>query len=123
MYEEIKPMGPKVGVVLDIDGRRLMYRRRLRSGMAGTFQAYQGMPVFLNDHFETDSNTKATLEFTIGCRALISPGTEIVVVGQREINIVGNKFAVTAGKMWAKIDKQNSQLQIQTSGGVIGIEG
>jgi hypothetical protein len=43
--------------------------------------------------------------------------------GQREIDIVGNKVVVKSGKIWAKIDRQKSQLQIQTSGGVIGIEG
>lgn len=123
MYEEVEPMGKKLGKVLDIDGRRLMYKRKFPSGQVGTFQAYPGMKVFLNDHFITDENTLATLEFDIGGRALVSPGTEIVVTGQREIDMVGNQFIIKSGKMWAKIDRQNSQLQIQTAGGAMGIEG
>lgn len=122
MYEEIKPMEPKMGRVLDIDGPRLMYRRRLPSGNVGNFQAYERMPVHLNDHLETDGRTTAALEFTIGGRAVISPGTKIVVNGHREIDTVGNAFLVTSGKIWAKVDRQKSQLQIQTSGGVTGME-
>ena len=109
MYEEIKPMGPKVGVVLDIDGRRLMYRRRMPSGMVGNWQAYPGMPVFLNDHLESDSTTTAALEFTIGGRAVISRSTEIVVVGQREIRVVGNQFLITSKKMWSKVGKNDGK--------------
>ncbi|HEV2765963.1 MAG TPA: hypothetical protein VGV38_23460 [Pyrinomonadaceae bacterium] len=123
MYEEVKTMGSKVGVVLDIDGQRLMYTRRNPSGRVGTYQAYEGMAVHLNDHFKTDPNTVATLEFLIGGRAVVSPDTELVVLGDREVSVVGNQIIIKAGKMWAKVDKQKSQLQIQTAGGVIGIEG
>lgn len=123
MYEEVKTMGRKVGMVLDISGQRLMYTRRYPSGKVGTFQAYQFMPVHLNDHFKTDPNTVATLEFDIGGQAGISPDTEAVVLGERETSTVGNQIIIRAGKIWAKIDKQKAQLQIQTAGGVIGIEG
>lgn len=123
MHEEVKAMGKRVARVTDIEGKRLMYTRRLPSGGVGTFQAYEGMTVYLNDHLTTDKNTQAALEFDIGGQAGISPDTEIVVIGERDIETVGNMLVIKGGKMWSKIDKQKSQLQIQTSGGVIGIEG
>jgi hypothetical protein len=110
----------KVGTVLDIDGPKLMTNRHQEGRW---FQAYPTMATNLGERMKSDAKTTATLEFAIGGRAVISPGTEIEIVGQRDIDVVGNKVIVKSGKMWAKIDKQNSQLQIQTSGGVMGIEG
>lgn len=110
----------KVGVVLDIDGPRLMTNRLKEDSW---FQAYPSMATNLGEKMKADAATTATLEFAIGGRAVISPGTEIEIVGQRDVDVVGNKVVVKAGKMWAKIDKQSSQLQIQTSGGTMGIEG
>ena len=110
----------RVGVVLDIDGPRLMTNRLKEESW---FQAYPSMATSLGEKMKADAATTATLEFAIGGRAVISPGTEIEIVGQRDVDVVGNKVVVKAGKMWAKIDKQSSQLQIQTSGGTMGIEG
>ena len=121
MSENIKP-GVRVGKVTDIDGKLLTFTRKYPSG-TGTFQCYVGMPVYLGDILETGKNTQAALEFDIGGQAGISPATKIQIVGLRDIEEIGNQFIVKSGKMWAKIDRQKSQLQIQTSGGVIGIEG
>jgi hypothetical protein len=110
----------KVGTVLDIDGPRLMTNRHQEGSW---FQAYPTMPTNLGERMMSDPKTTATLEFSIGGRAVITPSTEIEIVGQRDIEVVGNKILVKSGKMWAKIDKQNSQLQIETSGGTMGIEG
>lgn len=123
MHEEIETMGQKVGYVIDIIGSRLMYIRKYPSGLIGTFQAYNRMPIYLNDHLTTDRKTQAVLEFDIGGQAGISFDTEVVVLGQRNIEVVGNQLPGKAAKMWARIDKRRSQVQIQTSGGVIGIEG
>lgn len=115
-----QPAGGKVARVLDIDGKTLMTNRRTAGRW---FQAYKGMKSYLTERMRTDGRTQALLEFDIGGQAGISPNTEIEIVGQRDIEVIGNKIVVKAGKVWAKIDKQKSQLQIQTSGGVIGIEG
>lgn len=113
----------RVGYVLDIDGTRLMFTRKYQSRTA-TFQAYKNMQVYIGDIFETDQNTIATIAFAIGGYAVISPKMKIEVVGQRDVEVVGNQFIIKAGRMWHKIDKHNSMLQIQTSGGVLGgIEG
>ncbi len=122
MYEEINTMGAKVGKIIDIDGPRLMYTRKFLSGQIGTYQAYPGMVVYLNDHFKADDKTSGAIEFTIGGQANVSRSTEVVVTGQRDITVVGNQFAIKAGKVWQKIDKQKSQVQIQTAG-AMGIEG
>lgn len=106
--------------VLDIEGQTLMTNRRTAGRW---FQAYKGMKSYLTERMRTDARTQALLEFDIGGRAGISPNTEIEIVGQRDIEVIGNKVVVKAGRIWARIDKQKSQLQIQTSGGVIGIEG
>jgi hypothetical protein len=110
----------KVGSVVEIDGPRLMTNRLLENSW---FQAYATMPTYLSEKLKSDDKTSATLDFAIGGRAVISPGTEIEIVSQRGVDQVGNKVIVTAGKMWANIDKQQSQLQIKTSGGTMGIEG
>lgn len=110
----------RVGKVLDIDGRRL-YSNKLQAGK--WFQAYPGMPSFLTERLRTDAQTQAILEFAIGGRAGLGRGTEVEIVSQNEVKAVGDKLVVKSGALWAKIDKQKSKLQIQTAGGVIGIEG
>lgn len=112
--------GGDVARVLDISGRSLMTNRRTDGRW---FQAYIGMKSYLAEKLRTDEKTSAALEFDIGGRAGISPGTEVEIVSQRDIEVTGNKIVLKAGRVWAKIDKQKSRLQIQTSGGVIGIEG
>lgn len=114
------PSSGKVARVLDIDGNALLTDKRTSNRW---FQAYRGMDSYLKERMRTDAKTQATLSFFIGGQAGIAPGSEIVIIGQRDIDVVGNQVELTAGKMWAKFDKQKSQLQIKTSGGVIGIEG
>lgn len=110
----------KVGRVLDIAGTRLMTNKLKEKGW---FQAYPQMPTYLHEKLKTDAQTTSTLEFTIGGQAVITPGSQVEVVGQRGVKSGDNAVLLSAGKMWAKFDKQNSQLQIKTSAGVMGIEG
>lgn len=120
MYEEVDQMGDKAGKVLDIAGKRLMYKRRTISGQVGTFQAYVGMPFYMNDHFITDASTSATLEFLIGGKAGISPAREIVITGKRDIEIVGNQMFLKASRVWQKIDKLSSRRQVLGGGSIEG---
>lgn len=128
MYEEIKPMGQRVAYLLDFVSEEkdkmpvLVTRRYPKSGIV-RIQGSIKMPIFLNDILETGSTTQLVLEFLIGGRAGMGPNTKATVVSQRAIEAIGNQLVIKAGKVWAKIDKQKSQLQIQTNGGVIGIEG
>lgn len=111
----------KVGKVLGIKGPRLETNRNTDSGK--WYQAYPKMATFLAEHLKTDAATTATIEFAIGGQAVISPGTEVEVVSKDGVEKVGNKLVVKSGALWAKIDRQSEQLQIQTSGGTMGIEG
>lgn len=115
-----QPSDGKVARVLDIAGHSLFTDRRTDGRW---FQAYVGMKSYLSERLRTDEKTSAALEFDIGGKAGISPGTEVEIVSQRDIEVIGNKLVLKAGRVWAKIDKQKSRLQIQTSGGVIGIDG
>ncbi len=109
-----------VARVLDIDGTRLLTNRRSADRW---FQAYPGMKGYLTERLRTDQDTLAVLQFAIGGEAGLGRNTEVEIIGQRALETIGNKIVVKSGQMWAKMDKQKKQLQIQTGGGVIGIEG
>lgn len=109
-----------VAKVMGIDGSSLTTNRRTEGRW---FQAYSGMKSYLTERLRTGEQTSAMLEFAIGGRAGINRNTEIEIVGLRDVETVGNKIVVKTGTMWAKIDKQKKRLQIQTAGGVIGVEG
>jgi len=123
MYEEVEVMGPQVAKIIDIVGKRVMIIRRFPKGGVIRIQGYIGMPIFQNDHIKSEQESACCIEFLIGYRAIVGKGYEIVVTGHRTIEHVGNQTVGKALRLWQKIDKQKSQLQIQTNGGVIGIEG
>jgi FecR-like protein len=105
-----------VGKVIDIDGPRLMTNRLTESRW---YQGYVQMPTFLAERIKADSETSATIQFYIGGRAVISPGTEVELVTMESLQVL----RVKSGTVWAKFDSQEKELQIQTAGGVMGIEG
>ena len=110
-----------VGRVIDIDGPRL-YTDRLKP--SSWFQAYSGMSTYLSENFRTDKATQAVLEFVVGARAGIGKNTQVRIVSSRKLEkVVGSALRVDTGTFWAKFDKQDEEFEIQTSGGVIGIEG
>lgn len=120
MYEEVEKMGERAGRVIDIAGRRLMYKRRSNNGQISTFQAYIGMPFSLNDHFITDANTSAALEFLIGGKATIAPAMEIVITGERDIQTVGNQTLLKAGRVWRAIGSFKERSARLGPGGIEG---
>jgi hypothetical protein len=109
-----------VGKVIDIDGPRL-YSNRLKS--QGWFQAYSGMRTFLTERLRTDNQTQAVLEFLVGGRAGIGRNSHVQIVTPKEVDELGSTLRIDAGTFWAKLDRQEKEFQIQTAGGVIGIEG
>lgn len=123
MYEQVEAMGQAVARMIDIDGSRVMIKRRYPNGGLINIQAVVGMLLHTNDHIKTDLHTVCCIEFLIGGRGLVGKNVECMVGGHREMYAVGNQTAATARRVWNKIDKQKAQLQIQTNGGVIGIEG
>ena len=118
--QEAPAKGKKVGKVLAITGKTLMSNRNAEGRW---FKGYEGMSSHLRERFKTDGDTQAVVEFLIGGQAVIKPGTEIEIIGDRAAKTVGNQLLVRSGTIWAKVNKQNSEMKIKTAGGTMGIEG
>lgn len=120
LAQDPAPEAKKVGKVLAITGQTLMTNRNAEGRW---FKGYEGMPSHMRERFKTDGKTQAVVEFLIGGQAIIKPGTEIEIIGDRSAKTVGNQLLVRSGTIWAKVNKQNSELRIKTAGGTMGIEG
>ncbi|MBS2038417.1 FecR domain-containing protein [bacterium] len=93
-----------------------------------------GYPVSLNstgyvkDHYITDKNTVAALEFLIGGRVGINRDTDIEIVNERSIadgKTPTKRIKLKSGSLWIKADAKSLKqpVEIQTNGGVMGIKG
>lgn len=93
-----------------------------------------GYPVTLNstgyvkDHYITDKNTVAALEFLIGGRVGINRDTDIEIVNERSIadgKTPTKRIKLKSGSLWVKADAKSLKqpVEIQTNGGVMGIKG
>lgn len=108
-----------VGKIIDIDGPQLK-TNRLADGDRW-FQAYPSMTTLFKERLEADPKTSATIAFFVGGKAVVSPGTRVEVL-EKDV------LKVESGTVWAKFDPnqlkgQGKKFSIQTSGGVMGIEG
>lgn len=110
----------RVGTVIDVDGPRLYADRVKRKSW---FQGFPGMPTYLTERFRTDPKTQAVLEFYVGGRAGIGRNTQIEIISPKDVEKYGAGMRVNTGLFWGNMDKLKTHYQIQTSGGVIGIEG
>lgn len=89
------------------------------------YPAYVGTRGEVKDQFKTGPNTVAALEFFIGGRVAVVPGSEIEIVTDHSI---ANKTSLKrvllkSGGLWMKSSKLKEPLEIQTNGGVMGIKG
>jgi len=80
------------------------------------------------DHFITDANTVAALEFLIGGKVSINKNTDIIVVDEKSVadgKTSVKRVILKSGAMWVKADAKTLKqpMEIQTSGGVMGIKG
>lgn len=87
------------------------------------YRAYLEMDNYKGQHLKTDAASAATLRFHLGGLANLAKGSEIEIVGDRDIQVVGNTLVVKSGSLWAKVDKQKKDLQVKTAGGVMAIKG
>jgi len=99
-----------------------------RPGDAASFPVSVNTTGYLKDHFITDQNTLAALEFLIGGRVGINKDTDIEIVSERSVadgNVEVKRIILKNGSLWVKADaKQLKQpLEIQTNGGALGIKG
>lgn len=110
------PPAVLVGSVVDIDGPSLATSKQTENRW---FAAYPTMKTYLNEKLRCDDSTSASLEFLVGGRAVLAPGSEVEVTSRKDVTLL----KISRGSIWAKFDKQEKALQIQTAGGVLGIEG
>ncbi len=110
-----------VGKVESLAGAgNLMYHN---AGKSDWYRAFVDMDNFKGQHLKTDAQTRATLRFHLGGVANLAQGSEIEIVGDRDVQVVGNTLLVKSGTLWAKVDKQKKDLKVKTAGGVMAIKG
>jgi len=112
------------GRIIDSDGPRVWIIPR-RTGTRARFQACMNQNFALGDQFVLGEDTYMTLQFTVGGRASLGPGDTVVVnsLGSVERVRSGRFFKINTGNVWSEFDRQDTEFQIKTAGGVIGIEG
>jgi hypothetical protein len=93
-----------------------------------TLSARRGLPIFVNDHVMTLSNSYADVEFLTGGVVAINQSTIIRIDGSRDVTDVtsrdlGQSLMIFIGETWAKITKQQEEEQFDTRGGALGIKG
>lgn len=109
------PRGPRVGNVLDGSGELVVDGRGYPLGPRD--------PIHLGDQIRSGPDGSVLIEFAIGGRAVINKDVSATVVTQRTVQEDGNAWRVKSDAFWNSVDGQQRRIQIQTSGGVIGIEG
>lgn len=90
------------------------------------YQAFLGTEGYVSDHFKTDANTVAALEFAIGGRVAISKDTEIEVISERNVHAISppQRVLMRKGHLWMRSVRPLARpLEIQTNGGTLGIKG
>lgn len=106
------------GSVVDIDGPRMDYIRNHRR-----FQSFVGQYTRIGDIFITDKHTVSMLEYSVGGRSRIGSDQIAQIVSPNEV-VFANKYPDRPDpNMIRQIIRQDQVFEIQTSGGVIGIEG
>lgn len=95
---------------------------------AGGFPVSVNTTGYIKDHFKTDPNTLAALEFLIGGRVGINKDTEIEIVDAKSVadaNVSVKRIIMKNGSLWVKADAKalKQPIEIQTNGGVMGIKG
>ncbi len=114
-----------VGKIIDVDGPRVWVSRKGSDGTRRRFQACMGQSVFLGDQLQTDPDTQAVIQFYIGGRAGVSGGDQVEIVTSESLERVRKGGPLSIDPDFGAIfnGKADVELQIQTAGGVIGIEG
>lgn len=75
------------------------------------------------DRVRTDRNTAVALELDLGGRVAIRPGSEIEILDDRHVRDANKRWSLTKGGVWTKCGQMKESLEIQTTGGVMGIKG
>ena len=90
--------------------------------------AAENTPVYLGDFLKTESDSYADVVFLSGGVIAVNQNTTIQVTGIRDAEDVTERsfiqnVIITSGEIWAKITKQQEEIQFETKGGVVSIKG
>lgn len=99
-----------------------------RPGDKEGFPVTQNSTGYVQDHYITDANTSAILEFLIGGRVAVNKNTDVEIVNERSVadgKTSVKRFILKNGAMYVKADAKTLKqpIEIQTNGGVMGIKG
>jgi hypothetical protein len=77
-----------------------------------------------HDKIRTDAHTVMAVELDLGGRVGVRESSRVEILGDRSVHGEGTgRSRLTKGGMWAKCGQMKESLEIQTSGGVMGIKG
>jgi hypothetical protein len=118
----------RVQSIKPADGKGQSILRQKRPGDAQSYPVSVNTTGYVKDHFMTDTNTLAALEFLIGGRVGINKDTDIEIVNERSVadgSLEVKRIILKNGSLWVKADAKalKQPLEIQTNGGVMGIKG
>ena len=100
-----------------------------RRGLGATQPLRSGADVQVGDVISTGPTTGAILDYAIGGRVQLFPGTTVEVTGERRVTARGpytiDNFTCDLGRIWVGITTNAPRFEneIGTNGGVIGIHG
>lgn len=99
-----------------------------RPGDAKGYPVTANCTGYVKDHYITDKNTVAALEFLIGGRVGINRDTDVEIISERSVadgKTPVKRVVLKNGSIWVKADAKalKQPLEIQTNGGVMGIKG
>lgn len=116
----------EVGVIRNLTsgGAGKLYVRRF--GSSKVIALHEGDALFVGDELFTDPNSAAAALFVLGGAAAVQPGGHVTIVDERHTytestgNLVYLKQLI---RLISNVSHQKETIQIQTNGGIIGVEG
>ena len=85
------------------------------------------LPVWVGDIIKAAPDTTLAIELFVGARLGVKRGAAVKLFNPSEAMTLDDgewrRIMVVQGGVWAKFDKRERPLTIQTSGGVLGIKG
>lgn len=121
--------GSKSKLVGDVVSVKYLGKKGSGTAHAQIFRAGKWRPLNVDDavgenaRVRTDGKTEVAIELDLGGRVVVRPSTE-VRVGERSVNGSGpaeQPWQVKKGGVWAQCGQMKESLEIQTTGGIMGI--
>lgn len=85
------------------------------------------LPIWVEDIIKTAPDSSLAIDLFIGGRVGVKQGSAVKLINEGEARVLDEgqwrKIAVSSGGAWAKFQKRDQPLTIQTRGGVLGIKG